>query len=218
MTKPLCPLCRDAKHMRKPKLLYNVPVCKKCFYKFANRRQLAYVVDWILFNIVVFFAIRLFVIFLVRLQIDPDLGNTILFVTSWIALPLIFFFKDGFAGHSLGKLVCGVQVVDRRTFQPVSFGRSFQRNLPLLIPFMPLINAILLQKGYRIGDGWAKSKVIWKKYANHPVFTGRLACENCQYDLTANTTGICPECGTGVPGLNQSDQSATFAMPLQTVG
>jgi hypothetical protein len=39
-----------------------------------------------------------------------------------------------------------------------------------MIPFMPLIVAFSLGKGSRIGDGWAHTKVIWKKYASNPVF------------------------------------------------
>jgi len=27
-----------------------------------------------------------------------------------------------------------------------------------------------------------------------------LACQRCGYDLTGNVSGVCPECGTGVPG------------------
>lgn len=33
-------------------------------------------------------------------------------------------------------------------------------------------------------------------------------CQTCGYDLTANTTGVCPECGTEVMALNsQTDQT-----------
>ena len=48
MTEQVCPLCQIAKHMRRTKLLYGTPVCKRCYYKFANRRQLAYIVDAII--------------------------------------------------------------------------------------------------------------------------------------------------------------------------
>src|SRR5439155_5644576 len=42
----VCQLCHQRPAWRK--LLYGHPVCKKCYYKFANRRQLAYVVDSLL--------------------------------------------------------------------------------------------------------------------------------------------------------------------------
>lgn len=199
MTQEICPLCRSAKHMRRAKPLYNVPVCKKCYYKFASRRQSAYVIDAVAFWIFSFLVSLPLVMVLMAAQLAEEDIDLIVTVLAWAAFPLLFFLKDGFAGYSLGKVICGVQVVDKAAFQPINFGQSFKRNLPLIIPFMPLIVAFLLQKGYRIGDGWAKTKVIWKKYANHPVFTGQLACENCQYNLTENTSGVCPECGTPVP-------------------
>ena len=216
MNHDVCPLCRESKNMRKPKLLYNAPVCRRCYYKFANRRQFAYVIDWLLFNAVAFGMGMALALMFAAAQVSQNDSELVITILGWTAFPLIFFLKDGFAGHSIGKFACGVQVVDKATFRPAGFGRSFMRNLPLFIPFMPLIVAVLLQRGYRLGDGWAKTKVIWKKYANHPVFTGGLACENCQYDLTANTTGICPECGTAVPSIGASTQPAAL-LPLQTV-
>ncbi|MDI6785753.1 MAG: hypothetical protein QMD92_03495 [bacterium] len=47
-----CPLCEKDKHMeKKAKLLYGYLVCKKCYYSFANRRQVAFAVDIILYII-----------------------------------------------------------------------------------------------------------------------------------------------------------------------
>ena len=60
---------------------------------------------------------------------------------------------------------------------------------------------LLLQKGHRLGDGWANSKVVLKRCADHPVFTGLAACARCEFDLTGNVTGVCPECGRPVPGV-----------------
>ncbi len=114
---------------------------------------------------------------------------------------LLYVCKDCFSGHSPGKGVSGVRVVDRDTFEPIGIVGSLKRNLPILIPVMPIVIAFLLQKGYRVGDGWANSKVIWKKYANHPVFTGLYACQRCQFDLTGNVSGVCPECGTPIPDV-----------------
>jgi uncharacterized RDD family membrane protein YckC len=185
--------------MRKTFPLYSVPVCKKCYYKLANRRQLAFIIDYFALMIVAFLFYMVFATAAIAVQMGEETEEMIGVFVVYIVLPLLFLAKDGFAGHSLGKLVCGVMVVDRRSFKPIGFGRSFIRNLPLLIPFVALILAFLLPRGYRWGDGWAGTKVIWKKYTNHPVFTGQLACENCQYDLTANTSGVCPECGMIVP-------------------
>jgi hypothetical protein len=201
MPEHACPLCGDPKRMRSAKPLYGVPVCKKCYYRVANRRQLAYVIDWIIFQIIAFFMGAALGALLVAVHMAPDTGDLIITLAAWVVFPLIFFCKDGFIGHSPGKFITGVQAVDPKTFEPIGFGRSFKRNLLLIIPVEPLDGAVMLQQGYRPGDKWAKSKVIWKKYANHPVFTGRLSCERCQYDLTGNISGSCPECGTPLPSV-----------------
>ena len=115
MSYQICPICRTDKHMGKPKLLYGVPICKKCYYKFANRRQLAYIIDAILFQFIAFYiGIGLAVLFFAA-QMTQDQVDLFVTILAWTALPMIFFLKDGFAGHSLGKLICGVIVVDRQT-------------------------------------------------------------------------------------------------------
>lgn len=44
-----CPLCETEKHMgQKAEMLYGHLVCRKCHVAFANRRQLAFVIDAIL--------------------------------------------------------------------------------------------------------------------------------------------------------------------------
>jgi hypothetical protein len=40
-----CPLCGQIKRMHKAKPLYGQMVCQKSYYAFANRRQLAFVLD-----------------------------------------------------------------------------------------------------------------------------------------------------------------------------
>ena len=198
-----CPLCRSDKKMHKAKLLYGTPVCRKCLYKFANRRQIGYVLDWLLWLFISFWLGTMLGFLLGVMDVSDPVFKRINFFLAWFVFPLIFFCKDGFVGYSLGKLICGVRVVHIETLQPQGFLSSFKRNLILIIPFMPLVIAFLLNKGHRLGDGWAKSKVIWKKYANHPVFTGQLACEKCQYDLAGNVSGVCPECGTPISVVNQ---------------
>lgn len=80
--------------------------------------------------------------------------------------------KDGFNGKSIGKAIFGLKVVNLKTNEPISFKSSFKRNLPILIPFVPLIVAFQLRKGTRMGDRWASSKVIWEKYKNTEPFMG----------------------------------------------
>jgi hypothetical protein len=37
-------------------------------------------------------------------------------------------------------------------------------------------------------------------------------CMNCRYDLTGNTSGICPECGTAIP----EEQRARLSLPTES--
>lgn len=202
MNQPTCPLCGGTKRMRRPLKLYGTPVCKKCYYRFASRRQFAFLIDWLLWLPISVGGGQAVDLGLSTAGMSATTRGGTAFALFWIVLPLIFFCKDGFGGHSPGKFLMGVKVIDRKSYEPIGVAASLKRNLPLLVPFMWLVVAYLLQDGRRLGDGWANSKVIWKKYAHHPVFTGLSACENCQYDLTANLTGVCPECGTEVSLAN----------------
>jgi len=160
--------------MSKAKELYGHMVCKKCYYGFANRRQFAFFLDAIGWRVLMFpvgFAIGMSMAMSGASQTEIEsTANAI----GYLLLP-IFFCKDCFAGHSLGKLICGVRVIDEDNGSAGGIGASFKRNLPLIIPFMPLVVGVQLCKGHRTGDGWSKSKVIWKKYADHPIFAAKQA-------------------------------------------
>ncbi len=200
-----CPLC--SRELRKPprcKPLNGVVVCPKCRNGFANRRQLAYIIDAVVWELAA-------VVPLYYLELIPSLAPTgftvpgpgamgVAEVVLSYAAALTFYFKDGFRGMSPGKALCGVQVVDVETHEPIGFWRSFKRNLCLLVPLAPLIIAVMMMGGPRWGDGWARTKVIWRKYAHKPVFDQRgLHCTECGYDLTGNTSGRCPECFAPIP-------------------
>ncbi len=191
-----CPLCCKPRKTRAFKPLYGRPVCRKCYYAFANRRQIAFLLDWFLWYFASYVVGIAVTVMLLVIHAPDAVVTGFLFIGAYVGAPAIFFCKDGFRGYSPGKMLCGVQVLDRVTHQPIGFVASFKRNLILYVPLMPLVVAFLLLKGHRLGDGWARAKVVWAKYADHRVFTGGDACINCEYDLTANTTGVCPECGT----------------------
>ncbi len=195
--------------MRRTKVLYGTPVCKRCYYRFANKRQLAYIIDSILWWPVSVALVWGLVEVLATLPLDPVLHEIVYIGFTWVAFPLLFYCKDCFRGHSPGKWICGVRAIDRDTNEPIGIARSFKRNLPLLVPVMPVVVAFLLQKGHRLGDGWANSKVIWKRYANHPVFTGLFACQRCHFDLTGNVSGVCPECGEPIAGSHSATSGAS---------
>jgi uncharacterized RDD family membrane protein YckC len=164
-----CILCGKTKYMHKTFKLYDRMVCKKCYYGFANKRQLAFGIDVLFWNGFCFcIGIALGIMMVVMGATEKEIDNAASII-GWLVLP-IFLFKDSFFGYSLGKLICGVRIIDNNTGAPTGVAASIKRTLPLLIPFMPLIVAFQLCKGHRIGDGWSNSKVIWNKYASYPPF------------------------------------------------
>ncbi len=200
----ICPICDRTVRAKRMRKLYDVSVCYKCGNGFANRRQLAWVIDvfalWIATFIVAFLIGLLFEALL------PPNGNILLaeqlfwILFVWLFTPVLFACKDGFSGYSPGKWLCGVRVVHWDTREPISYGKSFKRNLVVNIPFMPLIIALQMMKGRRSGDKWARTCVVWQKKAHRMPFDPRgILCTNCGYDLTGNVSGRCPECGKDIP-------------------
>lgn len=201
-----CPIC-NSRPIHRKRVLYGVPVCKKCFYGFANRRQIAYLIDAVAWQIAIIFPIGFIAGIMIATTPPGPAGQPnsamqqLEFALNFLPYPLflIFAMKDGFTGKSLGKSICGVMVLDQDTHEPITFLTSFKRNLILIVPILPLVVAFMLQRGYRIGDKWANTKVVWTKYRNHPLFTGQLACSGCQYDLRGCVSESCPECGHPIP-------------------
>ena len=175
MSHARCPLCRNDRKARAFKTLYATSVCGTCYHDFANRRQLAFVLDWFLWYSVSYGLGVAGTVMLVVAHAPDAMVTTFLVVGAYVAAPLAFFCKDGFKGRSPGRALCGVQVIDRDTHAPIGFMPSLKRNLILYVPLMPVLIAFRLLKGHRFGDGWANTRVVWKKYAAHPVFTGRTA-------------------------------------------
>jgi uncharacterized RDD family membrane protein YckC len=199
-----CPICHRSVKTRQMQKLYDIPICRKCRNGFANRRQFAYILDlfcfwilWLLLGMAIEFAFPG--------VLDVLDGSYFALIIAqmlflWVFLPLVFFLKDGFNGHSPGKWLCGVRVVDKDTFEPTGFARSLKRNLVLLIPFAWLIVALQLLRGPRSGDKWARTRVVLKKHAHRPPFDIRgILCTHCGYNLTGNVSGRCPECGHDIP-------------------
>jgi uncharacterized RDD family membrane protein YckC len=158
-----CPLCGSSQKMKKPRTLYGHEVCRRCWGGFITRRQLAWIVDIIFLQVMVGF----FFGFFAALAGVEEPATGVLMLAVGIALA----FKDGFAGHSFGKWICGVQVVDSESGGAAGFGKSFLRNWVAAVPVMPIVIALTMNDGPRIGDGMAKTRVIWKRYRKHPVFS-----------------------------------------------
>jgi uncharacterized RDD family membrane protein YckC len=93
-------------------------------------------------------------------------GVFLLSIFFWI----IFFLKDGFSGYSIGKVICGIRTYHEPSGHPAGFLASFKRNFIMIIPIIILFLIIDIKTGYRAGDKFAKTKIIWEKYKDKPPF------------------------------------------------
>ena len=200
MSLAVCPLCYRSGPIDAFGPLYDAPVCQRCRWGFAGRRHFAFLIDWIIWQLVVVLVAVVLILLAAVWQPPRAVVEILMAAGAFIIAPMILVMKDGFRGYSPGKAVCGLRVIHEATGRPAGFAASLQRNLVLCVPLLPLVLAFSLTGGPRLGDGWARTRVIRRKHARHPVFTGRPAadCTRCRYDLTGNTTGICSECGTPV--------------------
>ena len=197
---PACSLCgREVTKRRRS--LNGFGVCRKCWGSFVNRRQAAFLIDCVAFRVLGWLLTMGTLSLLSRtMNVRPSfvaIGAVALFAS------LLFAFKDGFWGYSLGKYFTGVQVVDMATREPASFWQSFKRNIHLSLPYVSIIPILVIGfgpwKGRRWGDRWAETMVVWRKHARKPPFNPiSTVCIPCGYDLTGNVSGICPECGAKV--------------------
>lgn len=157
----VCPVCYKSDFMDKDaKTLYEHQVCKKCARGFTNRREGAFLIDIFLW----YFAMSVLGFFFDL----PQTEGAILFfsIIFWI----IFFLKDGFSGYSIGKTICGVRAYHEPSGQPSGFLASFKRNFIMIVPVIILFLIVDIKKGYRVGDKWANTKVIWEKHKDKAPF------------------------------------------------
>ena len=211
-TADCCPICFGTDwRTRKELKLYGTRVCKKCYYSLANRRQLAFVLDRILVTAVAYAAIGAVGFF--APSTVTALGGVALLALA-LACDFLFCLRDSFMGQSPGKMLTGVQTIERETLEPVGPQLSLVRHAPLLAiwaaaVFLSLLDdtigiigsliglvlllymASQLCRGPRWGDQLAGTMVIWKKYRHRVPFDTRGAlCVVCGYDLRGNLSGV----------------------------
>jgi uncharacterized RDD family membrane protein YckC len=148
------------------RVLYEYWICRRCSNSMVNRRQFAWLLD-----LVAVWSPVLVLAFIAGavggaggLDVAPFLA-----VLPWLGYAL-WPFKDGFDGQSPGKRLMGLQVVDIDTGEGAGPLASFKRNLPMFIPFAPLVAALQISRGPRLGDGWANTRVVWKKHRGRGPF------------------------------------------------
>ena len=157
----VCAICSKSEYMHEGvKNLYGHQVCKKCFKGFLNRREGAFLIDIFLW----YMSMAAFG-FIFNLQ-QYQGSEFICSIVFWI----LFFIKDGFSGYSPGKAIFGIQTYHEPSGQPAGFIASIKRNVIMIVPIIILFLIIDIKKGYRLGDKWANTKVIWKKYQDKDPF------------------------------------------------
>ena len=123
----------------------------------ANRgyRLIANIIDWVVTYVLFFGPLFVF------LELKKEIPSV--FIISVISAPLYYLLSDGLPnGQSLGKKLCQIQVIDEKTGQPCRIGKSFLRNLPMVIPVVNLIDIwlIFFERRKRLGDHLAGTIVV----------------------------------------------------------
>ena len=100
---------------------------------------------------------------LLLIAAPAGIRNVILIVVNiaWMTLKDVAFF----GGAAPGKKMAGIKVISVDSGQKISMGQAFIRNILLIVPFVLVIGYIveiimLIATGERLGDKWAKTKVV----------------------------------------------------------
>jgi uncharacterized RDD family membrane protein YckC len=157
----VCPVCDEYGLRRQQQELYGHPVCRACARSFFHRRAAAWLVDRS-----AFFGAGLYALFQGDLLGVPAAGMAALFLISWVGFAL----RDGYRGRSPGKALLGLHVITEADGKPADWVHSFGRHMLLFFPVLPLIAAVQMGEGHRLGDGIAGTRVVWTRYAASRVF------------------------------------------------
>ncbi len=86
-------------------------------------------------------------------------GIAIVWAVALTLLLVGVLLRDGYRGRSIGKQILGLRLVTPHS-EGCGYGRSFVRNLPLIVPLWNLIEAGLVIAGRRrTGDRIARTSV-----------------------------------------------------------
>lgn len=119
----------------------------------------------------------------------------VVLICRYVLLPMMLVVRDVLRGMSPGKFLLGLQVIDTASSKPIGMVQSIKRHLWVFVPFMSVLLFWKIRAGFRMGDRWAHTMVVFRKSTFKTFFMNTHICTNCNYDLTGNATGQCPECG-----------------------
>lgn len=123
----MCPICLKSRGAGKERRLYDMTVCQKCWRRFTNRRQMAFVFDFLILCFALNYLIEML------MQVGATEG---VFRATVLVLCAFFSLKDSVRGRSPGKAVFGLRVIDARSLKPIGVYGSIVRNLPILLLFL----------------------------------------------------------------------------------
>lgn len=119
-----------------------------------GKRILADVIDLLIIPIIIGFVAALILI-----AASEPVRNTVLIIVNVIWM----VFRD--VVFSPGRKMAGLKLVSLATGGKVTLSQAVIRNILLIIPFVLVVGYILetimiLVKGERLEDGWAKARVV----------------------------------------------------------
>ncbi len=169
-----------------------------------GRRIGAYIID-----IVIWFAV---VILVAGISDMPDNATTLL---NFVVVIVLFGFLPGTTGWTPGKLMLGLRVVHRDTYEVAGIGRNLLRGLLLIIDtfpwFFPIVGLVLMlvdKQGRRLGDRAARTLVIHHSYLGAKPAPAQ-----------ADATGHAADHGIpAAPGDQADEQAAAHAAPADPAG
>lgn len=98
------------------------------------------------------------ILILIPANIQPE---TLAALLSLLAFFSYCLFADSFGyGQSIGKRIIGIAVVDEKSGKPCTLGKSFVRNISLLL--LGVLDVVLIfgKERKRLGDMLARTKVV----------------------------------------------------------
>jgi uncharacterized RDD family membrane protein YckC len=143
-------------------------------YSGIGRRFLAFIIDWIIVLIIngIFYPeVKFFDIKWRPFKftwVNQALWNLSL-LTSWLIGFLYFWIMESYNnGRSVGKLICGIKTVDKKSLEVTTPGRNAVNNILKTTTILFVLDFIIgiianygkPEKRLRIGQNWSKTVVI----------------------------------------------------------